>query len=73
MVADLNLFKEEISWKGEAGGKVRLLKASVIRIAAMHPPPHPHHSPIQLWAATIRASVAGRHSQAGGLPRWATR
>ena len=41
MVADLNLFKEEIGWKGEVGGKVRPLKAMVIRVAAMRPPPRP--------------------------------
>ena len=30
MVVDINLFKEEIIWKGEAGGKVRPLKAMVL-------------------------------------------
>ena len=36
--ADLNLFKEEISWKGEAGGNIRPLKATIIWVAVMHPP-----------------------------------
>ena len=73
MAADLNLFKEEIGWKGEAGGNVRPLKAMVIWVIAMHPPPHPHHSPNQLQATTIWAPVVGRHDQVGGLPRWAIR
>ena len=53
MAVDLNLFKEEISWKGEAGGKVRPLKATVIWVTAMRLPPRPHHSPIQLWAMNL--------------------
>ena len=54
MAVDCNLFKEEIGWKGKVGGKVRPLKATVIRVTAMRPPPRPHHSPIQLWATTIQ-------------------
>ena len=62
MAADLNFFKEEISWKWEVGGKVRPLKAMVIQVTVMHPPPRPHHPPIQLQAITIWAPAAGRHS-----------
>ena len=69
MAADLNLFKEEIGWKREVGGNVRPLKAMVIWVTAMCPTPHPHHSPNQLQAATIWASVVGRHGQVGSLPR----
>ena len=50
MVADLNLFKEEIGWKGEVGGDTKPVKATVLWVAAMHPPPHLHYSPKQLWA-----------------------
>ena len=60
-VADLNLFKEEISWKGEAGGNVRPLKAMVLWVTTMHPPPRLHHSPNQLRATTIWVPVVGRH------------
>ena len=73
MAADLNIFKEEISWKGELGGNVRPLKATVLRIAAMHPPPRPYHSPNQILATMIQVPVADRHGQAGGLPRWVIR
>ena len=73
MPVDLNPFKEEISWKREAGGKVRPLKAMVIQVMAMRLPPRPHHLPIQLWAGTIRVPAVGRHGQAGGLPGRATR
>ena len=59
--------------RGEQGGKVRPLKASVIQVTGACPPPCPHHSPIQLWAATIWVPVAGRHSQVGGLPGWVMR
>ena len=60
MAADLNLFKEEIGWKGEAEGNIRPLKATVLRVAMMRLPPYPHHFPNQLWAAMIQAPVAGR-------------
>ena len=66
---DLNLFKEEISWKGEVGGNVRPLKATVLWVTVMHLPPRPHHSQNQLRAATIWAPVAGRHGQVGRLAR----
>ena len=73
MAADLNLLEEEIGWKGEVGGNIRPLKATVLPVMAMCPLPHLHHSPNQLRAATIWAPVAGRHDQVGGLPGWATR
>ena len=73
MVLDLNLFKKEISWKGEVGGNVRPLKATAIWVTAMRPLPHPHHSPNQLWAAMIWAPAVGKHSQAGSLPGQAMR
>ena len=44
---DLNLFEEEISWKGESGGNVRPVKAIVLRVIAMRPTPHLHYSPNQ--------------------------
>ena len=72
-VADLNLFEEKIHWKGETGGNIRLVKATVLRVAAMCPPPHFHHSPNQLRATTVWMPAAGRHGQAGSLPRLATR
>ena len=73
MAADLDLFKEEISWKGEAGGNVRPLKATVVQVTVMCLPPNPHHSPNQLRAATIWVPAVGRRDQAGGLPRWVSR
>ena len=67
MAADLNLFKEEICWKGELGGKVRPLKAMVIWVMAMHPPPHPCTTPPSnyglpqfgclRWAGTAKQEV----------------
>ena len=61
MVVDLNLFKEEIGWKGEVGGNIRLVKAMVLWVALMHLPPCLYYSPNQLWATTVWAPVAGRH------------
>ena len=55
--------------EGEAGGNVRPLKAMVLQVVLMCPPPQLHHSPNHLWAAMIWAPVVGRHGQAGGLPR----
>ena len=45
---DLDLFEKEIGWKGEAGGDVRPLKATVLWVTVMYPPPRLHHSPNQL-------------------------
>ena len=53
MVAHLNLFKEEISQKGEVGRNIRPLKATVLWVMMMRPPTQPHHSPNQLWATTV--------------------
>ena len=64
MVSDLNLLEEEISWKGEAGGNVRPLKAMVLWFTMMHPPPHLYHSPNQLWATTVG------HLWRGGTAKW---
>ena len=44
IVADLNLFEEEIGWKGEKGGNVRPVKATVLWAVVMHLPPRLRHS-----------------------------
>ena len=73
MVVDLKLFEEEIRWKGEVGGSVRPLKATVLQLVAMCPPPRLHYSPNQLQATTVWVPVMGRHSQGGDLLGWVTR
>ena len=71
MAADLNLFKEEIGWKGEMGGKVRLLKGTVIWVVVMCPPPPPaplHHPTMgchNLGACSGQAQPSGRLAQMG--------
>ena len=67
-LADLDLFDEEISWKGEVGRNVKPLKAMVLWVATMHPPPRLHYALNQLRAAMVQAPVVGRHGQMGGLP-----
>ena len=61
-VVDLNLFEEEIGWKGEVGGNVRPVKATVLWVMAMHPPPRLYYSSNQLWATTVWMPAVGRHS-----------
>ena len=68
MVVDLNIFEEEIGWKGEVGGDIRPVKAMVLWVVAMHLLPRLHHSPNQLWATTVWVPAVGRHGQVGGLP-----
>ena len=72
-VVDLNLFEVEIGWKGELGGNIRPVKATVLQIMAIYPLPCLNYSPNQLQTTTIWAPKVGRHSQAGCLPRWAMR
>ena len=70
MVVDLNLFEVEINWEGKAWGEVKLVKAMVLWVAVMRPPPHLHYFPNQLRATTVRAPTMGRYGQAHGLPGW---
>ena len=70
---DLNPFEKEISWKGQVGGNVRPVKATVLQVAALHQPPHLHYSPNQLQAAMVHAPAVGRNGQAGSMPGWAMR
>ena len=62
--ADINLFKEEISWKGEVGEKVRPLKALVIQVTAMRPSslPSPLPHPTTGCTTDLGACRVGRHS-----------
>ena len=69
MAVDLNLFKEEISWKGEAGGKVRPLKAMVIWVVVMRPPPLPSPLPHPTMGRHNLGACGGQAQPSGRLAR----
>ena len=73
VVADFNLLEEEIAWKEEAGGDVRPVKATVLRVMVMCMLPHLHYTPNQLWAAAVQAPTVGKLGQTSCLPRWVTK
>ena len=59
-MVDLDLLKEEISWKGEVGGSISPQKAMVLWVTAMYPLPCLHYSHYQLWATMAWAPMAAQ-------------
>ena len=43
VAVDVNLLEEEIGWKGVVEGDIRPLKAMVLRVMVVCPPPHFHY------------------------------
>ena len=69
MVADLNLFKEEISWKGEVGGNIRPLKAMVIWVMVMRPATPPSPLPQPTMGHHNSGTCGGQARPSGQLAR----
>ena len=83
-VANVNLFKEEIGWKGVVWGDIRPVQATVLGVIEVCLPPRFHSPPNQLWATTAGAPMPTNPStflqrlvalpaRVSYMPRWAVR
>ena len=73
VTVDVNIFKEEMGWKGIVGGYVRPVKAMVPQVAVMCTPPHFYYPPNQLWATAAHVPMVAWPTQASCMPRWVIR